>query len=148
MNQAVRRSNVAARWKHTRQKSGEKPLHAVRFARIFKHPPFLQSSGGDWCRMLPFIGCKCAGTGSPFLVSSIPTRPFGLSGPSKDRSMVFEVRKRFGKAGMSQVSGQQESNNALELLSFWRNAFGTDIGFPLRPGCATSCLHPHLMTIW
>jgi len=45
--------------------------------------------------------------------------------------MVVKVRKRFGKAGyvMSQVTGHQESNNALELLSFWRNAFGTDIGF-------------------
>jgi len=56
--------------------------------------------------------------------------------------MVFKVRKRFGKAGyvMSQVTGQQESNNALELLSFWRDVFWNRHWLPCglavpRPAC-------------
>jgi hypothetical protein len=81
-----------------------------------------------YCRLLVAI----EQTGSPFFTSSIPTRPSSFNGRSKDLSMVLKVRKRFGKAGdvMSQATGQQESNNELEVLSFRRNAFGTEHWLP------------------
>ena len=48
---------------------------------------------------------------------------------------------------MSQITGQQQPNNELEVLSFGETLLEQTLA-SLRPGCATSSLRPHLMMIW
>ena len=132
--------NMEIRPRHTRQKSGEKPLHAVRLARYTSTLLLcsqVATAGVAYCRLLVAI----AQTGSPFFTFSIPPRLSSFNGQRRSK-YGFESSETFWKGGRCNVSGtgQQESNNALEVLSFRRNAFGTEYWLPCglavpRPAC-------------
>jgi hypothetical protein len=52
--------NMEIRPSHHTAKIWRKTSACGAIGAIFKHPPFVQSSGDGWCSILPFIGCNCA----------------------------------------------------------------------------------------